>query len=178
MPHHNTIRRVFQHIVNQEEFERLMEAYHQQATEADGEVLAMDGKALRGSWIAGQDRGEYVLSVYDGQTQQVKVQEVVETKENEIVAAPKALGRVNLAGKIVTGDASIPNAPFPNKFSRVRETIYGQSRRISRRCIKRSNIYLLPINLNLGLARSRLISDRQTGELWTRSDRNPHYTNQ
>ena len=33
MPHHNTIRRVFQHIVNQEEFERLMEAYHQQVTE-------------------------------------------------------------------------------------------------------------------------------------------------
>lgn len=105
MPHHNTLRRVFQYIVSQEEFERLMEEYHQQATAADGEVLAMDGKALRGTWIAGQERGEYVLSVYDGQTQQVKVQEVIETKENEIVAAPKALERVNLAGKIVTGDA-------------------------------------------------------------------------
>jgi predicted transposase YbfD/YdcC len=105
MPHHNTIRRVFQSIVSQEEFECLMEEHHQQIREADGEVLAMDGKALRGTWIAGQERGEYVLSVYDGQTQQVKVQEVVETKENEIVAAPKALERVNLAGKIVTGDA-------------------------------------------------------------------------
>jgi predicted transposase YbfD/YdcC len=105
MPHHNTIRRVFQYIVSQEEFECLMEEYHQQITEADGEVLAMDGKALRGTWMAGQERGEYVLSVYDGQTQQVKVQEVVETKENEIVAAPKALERVNLAEKIVTGDA-------------------------------------------------------------------------
>ena len=105
MPHHNTIRRVFQYIVSPEQFERLMEEYHQQATAADGEVLAMDGKALRGTWIAGQERGEYVLSVYDGQTQQVKVQEVIETKENEIVAAPKALERVNLAGKIVTGDA-------------------------------------------------------------------------
>ena len=82
-----------------------MEEYHQPATDADGDVLAMDGKALRGSWIAGQERGEYVLSVYDGQTQQVKVQEVIESKENEIVAAPKALERVNLAGKIVTGDA-------------------------------------------------------------------------
>ena len=105
MPHHNTIRRVFQHIVSQEEFESLLEEYHRQVTAADGEVLAMDGKALLGSWIAGQERGEYVLSVYDGQTQQVKVQEVVETKENEIVAAPKALERVNLAGKIITGDA-------------------------------------------------------------------------
>jgi len=104
MPHHNTYRRVFQEIVSPEEFEQLMEEYHQQ-TEADGEVLAMDGKALRGTWMAGQERSEYVLSVYDGQTQQVKVQEVVEAKENEIVAAPKALERIHLAGKIVTGDA-------------------------------------------------------------------------
>lgn len=105
MPHHNTIRRVFQHILSEEEFESLMEEYHQQVTEADGEVLAIDGKALRGSWIAGQERGEYVLSVYEGHSQQVKAQEVIESKENEIVAAPKALERVNLAGKIVTGDA-------------------------------------------------------------------------
>ena len=105
MPHHNTYRRVFQNIVNQAEFERLMEEYHQPATEVDGEVLSIDGKALLGSWISGRERGEYVLSVYDGQTQQVKVQEVIESKENEIMAAPKALERVNLAGKIVTGDA-------------------------------------------------------------------------
>jgi predicted transposase YbfD/YdcC len=104
MPHHNTYRRVFQEILSQEEFEGLMEEYHQ-LTEADGEVLAIDGKALRGTRIAGQAGGEYVLSVYAGQTQQVKVQEVVETKENEIVAAPKALERVNVSGKIVTGDA-------------------------------------------------------------------------
>jgi predicted transposase YbfD/YdcC len=105
MPHHNTYRRVFQDIVNEEEFESLMEQYHQQVTEGDGEILAMDGKALRGTRIGGQEGSEYVLSVYDGQTQLVKVQEVVETKENEIVAAPKALERVNLAGKIITGDA-------------------------------------------------------------------------
>jgi len=105
MPHHNTYRRVFQKILSEAEFECLMEEYHQRATEADGEVLAMDGKALRGTWKAGQERGEYVLSIYDGRTQQVKVQEVIETKENEIVAAPKALKRVNLNGKIVTGDA-------------------------------------------------------------------------
>jgi predicted transposase YbfD/YdcC len=104
MPHHNTYRRVFQEIISVEEFESLMEAYHQERA-ADGEVWAMDGKALRGTRLGGQDRSAMVLSVYDGRSQQVKVQEVVESKENEIVAAPKALERVQLAGKIVTGDA-------------------------------------------------------------------------
>ncbi len=105
MPHHNTYRRVFQQIIDQAEFEQLLQEYHAPQTAADGEVLSMDGKALRGTRIPGQERCDYVLSVYDGQTQQVKAQEVVETKENEITAAPRVLNQVKLAGKIVTGDA-------------------------------------------------------------------------
>ena len=65
----------------------------------------MDGKTLRGTRIADQERGDHVLSVYDGQSQQVLAQKAVDSKENEIVAAPRALERVPLAGKIVTGDA-------------------------------------------------------------------------
>lgn len=105
MPHHNTIRRVFQKIVSEEEFEQMMTEYHQQDTEEDGDVLAMDGKALRGTRIPGQERSDYALSVYDGQTQQVKAQEVIDTKENEITSAPRILKQVKLEGKIVTGDA-------------------------------------------------------------------------
>ena len=105
MPHHNTIRRVFQASVSETEFEQLLEGYHQQPADQQGALLALDGKALKGTRRADQERCEYVLSVYDGQTQRVLVQEVVETKENEIVAAPQALARVPLAGKTVTGDA-------------------------------------------------------------------------
>jgi predicted transposase YbfD/YdcC len=105
MPHHNTYRRVFQYILSEAEFERLMEEYHQQRLEAEGEVLAVDGKALRGTRQGGEVGCEYVLSVYEGQTQRVKAQEVIASKENEIVAAPQALQRVAVAGKIVTGDA-------------------------------------------------------------------------
>lgn len=105
MPHHNTIRRVFQKVISEEEFEQLMKEHHQQSTEEAGEVLSMDGKALRGTRILGQERSDYALSVYDGQTQQVKAQEVIDTKENEITAAPRILKQVELAGKIVTGDA-------------------------------------------------------------------------
>ena len=105
MPHHNTYRRVFQSIISEGEFEQLMREYHQQQTDGIGDTLAMDGKALRGTRLADQDRSDYVLSVYDGQSQRVVAQEAVDTKENEIVAAPKALEQVTLVGKIVTGDA-------------------------------------------------------------------------
>jgi len=105
MPHHNTIRRVFQALISEAEFEQLLKDYHQAQSEAGGEVLAMDGKALKGTRPGDQTQCEYVLSIYDGQTQRVLVQEKVGLKENEIVAAPKALAQVALAGKIVTGDA-------------------------------------------------------------------------
>jgi predicted transposase YbfD/YdcC len=105
MPHHNTYRRVFQDIISEVEFGQLMEKYHQQRRDQIGEILAMDGKTLRGTRIADRQSGEHVLSVYDGQSQRVLAQEPVGNKENEIVAAPQALERVPLAGKIVTGDA-------------------------------------------------------------------------
>ena len=140
MPHHNTIRRVFHKIVDEEEFEQLMKEYHQRETENDGEVLSMDGKALRGTRIAGHERSDYVLSVYDGQTQQVKAQEVVDTKENEITAAPRVLKQVELKGKIVTGDA-----------------LHTQ-RAISEQIIKANGHYLWPVKDN----QERLHNDIQS----------------
>jgi len=104
MPHHNTIRRVFQAVLSEAEFAQLLKEYHQ-AQPGGGEVLAMDGKALKGTRVGDETRCALVLSVYDGQTQRVLVQEPVERKENEIVAAPKALAQVSVKGKIVTGDA-------------------------------------------------------------------------
>lgn len=132
MPHHNTYRRVFQNIVSEEELERMMEAYHQQENEGDGDVLAIDGKALRGTRKGSTERSDYVLSVYDGQSQQVKAQEVIETKENEITVAPKALERIHLVGKIVTGDAM------------------QTQRALSAQILKAGGDYLWPVKENQG----------------------------
>lgn len=105
MPSHHTIRRVFHTILSMEEFEALQEEYHEQYSEGDGEVLSVDGKVLRGTREGGERSGEMVLSMYDGESQQVKAQVKIETKENEIVAARELLKRVEIAGKIVTADA-------------------------------------------------------------------------
>jgi predicted transposase YbfD/YdcC len=104
MPHHNTIRRVFQNILDEVEFERLMQEY-QQRQAGGGEQLALDGKTLRGTRIADEEAADHVLSVYDVQEQRVVAQAAVDKKENEIVVAPRALEHVEIAEKIITGDA-------------------------------------------------------------------------
>ena len=105
MPSHSTIRRVFHTTLEEAEFDRMAQEYNQQEQTGQGRLLAMDGKALRGTRIAGQERSDQVLSVYDPQAQLVLAQEAVDTKENEIIAAPRALEQVSIAGKVITGDA-------------------------------------------------------------------------
>ena len=134
MPHHNTYRRVFQEVVSEAEFKAMMESYHQQ--EESGEVLGMDGKALRGTRIPGQERSDYVLSIYDGQNQRVLAQETIEEKENEIVAAPKVLERVKLAGKVITADAMHTQRTIQPILLKKTGTIYGQSKKIRNGFIK------------------------------------------
>jgi len=103
-PHHNTIRRVFQNILDEAEFDHLMQDYQQHQAEG-GEQLALDGKTLRGTRIAEEEPADHVVSVYDVERQCVLAQVAVDQKENEIVAAPRALEQIDIAGKIITGDA-------------------------------------------------------------------------
>lgn len=105
MPSHSTIRRVFHSILDEAEFDRLANEYHRQKTNNAGSILAMDGKALRGTRIPGLKSSEYVLSIYEVDSQRVLAQQAVEEKENEIPAASRVLTQVSLGGKIVTGDA-------------------------------------------------------------------------
>jgi predicted transposase YbfD/YdcC len=60
---------------------------------------------VRGTIGAEHPRGEHLLAAYLPDAGIVLGQEVVGSKENEIVAAPKLLGRLDLGGKVVMGDA-------------------------------------------------------------------------
>ena len=107
MPHHNTIRRVFQDILAEDEFERMASEYSrsQQASRGEIAVLSMDGKRLRGTSRTPEEPGDHMLSVYDGRRRCVLAQAAVDRKENEISVAPEVLKRLNLRQKVVIGDA-------------------------------------------------------------------------
>jgi predicted transposase YbfD/YdcC len=105
-PSHMTFRRLLQYIVDPEEFERLMQEYHQSQLQQGLEVvLSMDGKTLKGTIPVGEIRGTHLLSIYVPAQGLVLAEAVVDRKENEIVVAPKILKQVNLQGAIVMGDA-------------------------------------------------------------------------
>jgi hypothetical protein len=65
----------------------------------------LDGKTVRGTIPAGATRGLYQLAAYMPDEGRVLLQGVVESKENEIVAAPRVLKSLDLRGKVVTADA-------------------------------------------------------------------------
>jgi predicted transposase YbfD/YdcC len=67
--------------------------------------MPIDGKTLRGTIPAGKTQGVHLLAAYLPQQGIVLMLVEVESKENEIVAAPRLLKSIDLRGKIVTGDA-------------------------------------------------------------------------
>lgn len=105
-PSHMTYRRVLSDTIRPEEFERIIQEYHQKRLkESEEMVFSMDGKTVRGTIPSGELRGTHLLSIYVPQQGLVLAEAEVDRKENEIVVAPKILKQVNLQGAIVIGDA-------------------------------------------------------------------------
>lgn len=103
MPSHHTYRRILAHKVYAEEVERMVRDYNQPGQH--GKVYALDGKAVRGMRKKDEEGQTYLLSVYDVEQVKVMAQVAVGRKENEITQAPKVLKMVEIAQKVITGDA-------------------------------------------------------------------------
>jgi predicted transposase YbfD/YdcC len=89
-----------------DEFEQVVGHFFATVAEAGHSVeIALDGKMLRGTIPLGQTRGVHLLAAYLPGEGVVLMQVAVEHRENEIRAAPHVLKRLDLQGKIVTGDA-------------------------------------------------------------------------
>jgi predicted transposase YbfD/YdcC len=106
MPHHNTYRRVLKDAVVVEELELVAQRFlGTLPTHGTPVQICLDGKTVRGTIAFGETRGLHLLAAYLPGAGVVLCQVAVDTKTNEIGAAPRVLKMLDLQGKIVTGDA-------------------------------------------------------------------------
>jgi predicted transposase YbfD/YdcC len=104
MPCYTTYSRVLGQAVDIDEFEAVVGAFFSQSV-SEQVTIAIDGKAMRGTIEPGETQGVHLLAAYVPDEGVVLLQMEVESKENEIVAAPRLLECLDLRGHVVTGDA-------------------------------------------------------------------------
>jgi len=103
MPHQTTYERLLEKM-DVEAFERTVGDFFAQ-NRSKHITITMDGKVLRGTIAAGETQGVHLLAAYVPEEGVVLMQVEVETKANEIVAAPHLLEALDLRDCVVTGDA-------------------------------------------------------------------------
>jgi predicted transposase YbfD/YdcC len=105
IPSHDTFNRVFA-ALDPEELEKGFAAWVMSiARLTAGEVVAIDGKTLRGTRTTGGKALVHMVSAWANTNNLVLAQRKVEDKSNEITAIPKLLAALELSGTVVTIDA-------------------------------------------------------------------------
>ena len=109
VPAYNTIRRTLAETVSESDLQESFRQYlHQRYGGQQSILVVLDGKTMRGTIPKGKTQGVHLLAAYLPEEGIVLMQVAVESKENEITAAPKVLSRLDLKGRIVCGDAMLP----------------------------------------------------------------------
>ena len=105
IPTAQTLRKVFR-LLDGQALERGFAAWAASTRLAAREVIAVDGKTLRGSKRSSDGKGAlHLVSAYATEAGLVLAQRAVDGKSNEITAIPELLDMLNLKGAIVTIDA-------------------------------------------------------------------------
>jgi predicted transposase YbfD/YdcC len=106
VPALNTIRRVLSDAVMAAELLTILNRFLHEAYGGQQSVqVTLDGKTLRGTIAQGQSQGEHIVTAFLPGENVALTQVSVDSKENELVAAPKVLAELELHGRVVTGDA-------------------------------------------------------------------------
>jgi hypothetical protein len=102
IPSHDTFNRVFS-ALDPEELEKGFAAWVSSIAKLTaGEVVAIDGKALRGTSVPGKKAIVHMVSAWANTNGLVLAQRRVDEKSNEITAIPKLLDALELSGTVVT----------------------------------------------------------------------------
>lgn len=140
-PYYTTYARILARAVRVDEFEQVVGHFFASLPQAGHTLeIALDGKTLRGTIPLGQTRGVHLLAAYLPGEGLVLMQVKVDCHENEISAAPQVLKRLDLRGKIVTGDALLTQ------------------RKLSRQIVEAGGDYVFPVKEN----QPQVLQDIQT----------------
>lgn len=106
IPSHDTFGRIFRRL-DAERFQQRFYEWAQHICErSQGEIVAIDGKQLRGSKDGTLGKsGIYLVNAWATENQMTLSQQKVDSKSNEITAIPELLRLLELEGAIVTIDA-------------------------------------------------------------------------
>ena len=130
VPTAQTFRKVFR-LLDAPALQRGFAAWAASMRGAAREVIAVDGKTLRGSKMSSDGTGAlHLVSAYATEAGLVLAQRAVEGKSNEITAIPELLDMLNLKGAIVTIDAM------------------GTQKEIARRIVDKGADYVLALKGN------------------------------
>ncbi len=106
IPSHDTISRLFIHLEPGQLQDCFLSWIQAIAELHPGEVVAIDGKAVRRSYDQGKGKGAiHMVSAWASENRLVLGQVKVDNKSNEITAIPQLLSVLDLCGCIVTIDA-------------------------------------------------------------------------
>lgn len=105
LPSHDTLNDVI-NALEAEQFKTCFVSWVETLREADGDIIAIDGKASRRSHAGATGQGPlHMVSAWASRQRLVLAQEAVNAKSNEITAIPLLLERLQLRGALVSIDA-------------------------------------------------------------------------
>jgi len=104
-PHEVTWKRIIENAIDAAQVEKLFGEYLQSMSEDESELWNLDGKVVCGVRSEETDKQLHLLALQESEKNLTVDQIALEGGENEISAGKRLLGKVELAGKIISGDA-------------------------------------------------------------------------
>jgi predicted transposase YbfD/YdcC len=133
IPSHDAIGYFFSKLDPEQFKEKFVQWIQSVATVSNGEIVAIDGKTLRGSQEKSANKQAiHMISAWARNAHLVLGQRKVESKSNEITAIPELLKMLELAGCIVTIDAM------------------GCQKKVAKAIVKKKADYVLAVKGNQG----------------------------
>ena len=108
-PHEVTWKRILENAIQAEEVEKVFGEYLLKMTEDEKQLWNLDGKVVCSVKSEETEKQLHLLALQESEVNLTVAQTALQAGENEISAGKRLLEKVDLSGKIVSGDAIFAN---------------------------------------------------------------------